>query len=64
MNSINGWRVVLWILSVLSLVLLVKLGHESLGKEGILNWEFVGFVLSNMAFTECIRADERLKSDS
>lgn len=59
--SINAWRIVLWVLGVIALFLLVKTGTASFAKAGIFNWEFLGFVLSTVAFTECVRADERLK---
>lgn len=59
--STTAWRVVVWVLGVVSLMLLVKSGAASFAKPGIFNWEFLGFVLSTAAFSECVRADERLK---
>lgn len=58
--SIVGWRIVIWVLSVLSLVSLVYTGHKSFETPGMLNWEFVAFVLSTIAYTKCIRLDEKL----
>lgn len=59
--SISAWRVVLWVLGVIALYLVVQTGAASFAKAGVLNWEFLGFVLSTAAFSECVRADERLK---
>lgn len=60
--NVGTARFLLWVISVFALVLLVYMGHKSFENRGILNLEFLGFVLSTAAFTECIRADERLKN--
>jgi hypothetical protein len=62
--SVSVARVVLWALGIVALFLLVTMGHASFEKQGIFNWEFVGFLLSYGALDQCIRADERLKNRS
>lgn len=59
--SITAWRVVVWILGVLSLAGLVAAGHASWAKQGIFNVEFLAFVLSNMAYIKCIETEYRLR---
>lgn len=62
--SIAAWRVILWVLGILFLTMVVMTGHASFEKAGLLNWEFLAFVLSVMALDQSIRLDERLKMKS